>query len=152
MPTHFSNADSRTLDFLVEAIDNFGDVGFALDLGESLLFLRPKWEIRFFCDNREVFDRLTNKRPHPRIVYWNLIEYKNVNPSETVVSFFDRKLPQIPFFTQAGNRKILQLSYLRFDSGITSLNGTRYRIEGGEVVHLVPSPIVGGAGIVVPRS
>lgn len=137
MPENFSNVHSRTVDFLVRAIDNFGDVGFALDLGESLLFLRPEWRVRFFCDDRGVFDRLTLGMPHPKMEYRNLGEYRNFQPSSAVISFFDF----IPPETEGHIEKLLRISYLRFDAGVSSMNATRYRAERSEVVHLVPSPV-----------
>ena len=142
----------KTLDFLVTAIDNFGDTGFALDLAESVLFERPDWDVRFFSDDRGLFDRLTAGRPHPNVVYFELSEYESFEPSESVVSFFDRKLPEAHFAKFPKSKKIVQLSYLRFDTDVGSMNGTRYRIGNDEVVHLVPSPLSGGAGIVVGRS
>jgi hypothetical protein len=137
MPETLSLRNSRTVDFLVTAIDNFGDVGFALDLGESLLFWRPEWRIRFFCDDRKVFDRLTAGKPHPRMEYRNLGEYRDVPPSSRAVSFFDLAPPKTDWHVE----KLLRISYLRFDSGVASMNGTRYRTERGETVHLVPSPL-----------
>lgn len=148
----------RTLDFLVTAVDNFGDTGFALDLAESLLSARPEWNVRFFSDNRPLFDRLTNGRPHPSVAYFELSEYESLEPAETVVSFFDRRLPEAHFAKFPFPKKILQLSYLRFDAdrpgrpGVGSLNGTRYRLGNDEVVHLVPSPLPEGAGVVVNPS
>lgn len=131
----------KTLDFLVTCVDNFGDIGFALDLGESLLSFRPEWKIRFFCDNREVFDQLCQGRIHPNIFYYELSEYENSPPSKEIFSFFDRKLPQEHFEKFAYSKKILQFSCLRFDSGVGSMNGTRYTIGNNEFLHLVPSPI-----------
>lgn len=141
----------KTLDFLVTAVDNFGDTGFALDLAESVLFERPDWNVRFFSDDRALFDRLTAGRPHPGMAYFELSDYENYEPSESVVSFFDRKLPEAHFAKFPQAKKIVQLSYLRFDPDVASMNGTRYRIGNDEVVHLVPSPLPGGAGIVVGR-
>lgn len=137
MPETLSPRNSRTVDFLVTAIDNFGDVGFALDLGESLLFRRPEWRIRFFCDDRKVFDRLTADKPHPKMEYRDLEEHCGADPSGWIVSFFDFDPPD----GNAGYEKLLRISYLRFDSGVASMNGTRYRTERGETVHLVPSPL-----------
>lgn len=142
----------KTLDFLVTAVDNFGDTGFALDLAESVLFERPDWNFRFFSDDRRLFDRLSAGRPNPRVAYFELSEYESFEPSESVVSFFDRKLPEAHFAKFPKSKKIVQLSYLRFDTDVGSMNGTRYRIGNDEVVHLVPSPLSGGAGIVVGRS
>ncbi|MFB0964097.1 MAG: elongation factor P maturation arginine rhamnosyltransferase EarP [Patescibacteria group bacterium] len=142
----------KTLDFLVTAVDNFGDTGFALDLAESVLFERPDWNVRFFSDDRGLFDRLSAGRPNPRMAYFELSEYESFEPSASVVSFFDRKLPEAHFAKFPKSKKIVQLSYLRFDPDVGSMNGTRYRIGNDEVVHLVPSPLSGGAGIVVGRS
>ena len=154
----------KNLDFLVTAVDNFGDTGFALDLAESVLSERPDWNIRFFSDDRELFDRLCVNRPHPKVRYFELSEYETFEPSETIVSFFDRKLPEAHFAKYAFPKKILQISYLRFDAdsagrpGVGSLNGTRYRIgdgrngnSGDEVIYLVPSPLPEGAGVVVRK-
>ncbi len=142
----------KTLDFLVTAVDNFGDTGFALDLAESVLSERPDWNVRFFSDDRALFDRLSAGRPHPRVAYFELSDYETFEPSASVVSFFDRKLPEGHFAKFPFPKNILQLSYLRFDPGVGSLNGTRYRIGNDEVVHLVPSPLPGGAGIVVGKT
>lgn len=131
----------KNLDFLVTAVDNFGDTGFALDLAESVLSARPDWNVRFFSDDRGLFDRLTAGRPHPNVPYFELSEYGNFEPSASVISFFDRKLPEARFAEFPHPKKILQLSYLRFDPGVASMNGTRYRIGNDEVVHLVPSPL-----------
>ena len=141
----------KTLDFLVTAVDNFGDTGFALDLAESVLSERPYWNVRFFSDDRALFDRLSAGRPHPRVAYFELSDYESSEPSESVVSFFDRKLPEAHFAKFPFPKKILQLSYLRFDPDVGSMNGTRYRIGDDEVVHLVPSPLSEGAGIVVGK-
>jgi hypothetical protein len=146
---------SKTLDFLVTCVDNYGDIGFAVDLAESILFARPDWNVRFFSDNREIFDRLTDARPHPGVSYGELSQYETIEPSGDVISFFDRKLPEAHFTRYAQVKKILSLSYLRFDadisgrSGVGSMNGVRYQIGSAEVVHLVPSPLSEGAGIVI---
>lgn len=140
---------NRNLDFLVTAIDNFGDTGFALDLAESVLFDRPDWNVRFFSDDRALFDRLTDGRPHPKVSYFELSEYESRKPSAFVVSFFDRKLPEAHFAKFPHPKKIIQLSYLRFDTDVGSMNGTRYRLGRDEVIHLVPSPLESGAGVVV---
>lgn len=142
----------KTLDFLVTAVDNFGDTGFALDLAESVLSERPDWNVRFFSDDRALFDRLSAGRPHPRVTYFELSDYENSKPSRGIVSFFDRKLPEAHFSKFPFPKKILQLSYLRFDPDVRSMNGTRYRIGDNEVVHLVPSPLETGAGIVVGKT
>ena len=131
----------KTLDFLVTAVDNFGDTGFALDLAESVLHARPDWNVRFFSDDRALFDRLTSGRPHSKVSYFELSGYENAAPSASVISFFDRKLPEGHFAKFPHTKKILQLSYLRFDPGVASMNGTRYRFGNDEVVHLVPSPL-----------
>ncbi|MDQ1343802.1 MAG: Protein-arginine rhamnosyltransferase [Patescibacteria group bacterium] len=150
-------AVKKNIDFLVTAVDNFGDTGFALDLAESVLSERPDWTVRFFSDDRELFERLSARRPHAKVPYFELSGYGNIEPSETIVSFFDRKLPEAHFAKYAFPKKILQISYLRFDAdsadrpGVGSLNGTRYRIGGDEVVHLVPSPLPEGAGVVVRK-
>ncbi len=139
----------RVLDFLVTVVDNYGDTGFALDLAESLLSVRSGWKIRFFSDDRAIYDRLTDGRPHPNVEYRDLSEYENVTPSSAIVSFFDRKLPEAHLAAHPFPKKILKVSYLRFDPMLASLNGTRYRLGDDEIVHLVPSPSPGGAGIVV---
>ncbi len=131
----------KTLDFLVTVIDNFGDTGFALDLAESVLSERPDWNVRFFSDDRGLFDRLTDGRTHTKVSYFELSEYENSEPSASVISFFDRRLPEARFAKFPHPKKILQLSYLRFDPGVPSMNGTRYRLGNDEVVHLVPSPL-----------
>lgn len=141
----------KNLDFLVTAVDNFGDTGFALDLAESVLSERPDWNVRLFSDDRVLFDRLTAGRPHSKVSYFELSTYENAEPSAAVISFFDRKLPEAHFEKFPHSKKILQLSYLRFDPGVESMNGTRYRFGNDEVVHLVPSPLEGGAGVVVGR-
>lgn len=144
-----------TLDFLVTAVDNYGDTGFALDLAESLLSRRPNWTVRFFSDDRALFDRLVSERPHPGVSYFELADYETFEPSDKIVSFFDRKLPEAHFAKYDFPKKILQLSYLRFDAdsegrpGVGSLNGTRYLAGDDEVVHSVPSPLKEGAGVVV---
>lgn len=131
----------KTLDFLVTAVDNFGDTGFALDLAESVLYARPDWRVRFFSDDRALFDLLTAGHKHSEVSYFDLSEYENAEPTKYVVSFFDRKLPEAHFAKFPHSKKILQLSYLRFDAGVASMNGTRYRLGEDEVVHLVPSPL-----------
>jgi hypothetical protein len=146
---------SKTLDFLVTCVDNYGDIGFALDLAESILFARPDWNVRFFSDNSETFDRLTDARPHPGVSYGELSQYETIEPSEFIVSFFDRKLPEAHFARHAKAKKILSLSCLRFDTdipgrnGVGSMNGVRYKIGADEVVHLVPSPLAEGAGVTI---
>lgn len=143
------------MDFLVTAIDNFGDTGFALDLAERLLEKRPGWRIRFFSDDRKLFDRLSAGRLPRGLEYAELAGYESVAPADRIASFFDRKLPESHVAAFPYPKKILQISYLRFDAdapghpGVGSLDATTYRIGKDTVTHLVPSPLAEGSGIVV---
>ena len=138
----------KTLDILVKAIDNFGDFGFALDLSEAILFENPDTEIRFFGDNVELFSLLTQGKISQKIVYHPLENYTKSPPSDTVILCFDMKMDMDFFLEQTKKIRIFILSYLRFDDGVGSMNGTHYEIGNVSVTHLVPSPREDGAGII----
>lgn len=43
------------IDFYVSVIDNYGDMGFAVNLAESLHVRYPDTVFRFFSDNEDLF-------------------------------------------------------------------------------------------------
>lgn len=159
------DADEKTgifpsvVDFTVPVIDNFGDLGFALSLGISLLDRNPGLRIRFFSENRELFGNMLGGKIPERLSYFPLETWAKSERSPVRFNFFGYGIREGELAGRENPKKILNFDYLQFhrgtgpaDPGIASLHGTEYEIGGKKIVHVVPSPLSEGGGVVVPRN
>ncbi len=143
-----------TLDFLVPIIDNFGDLGFALELALGLTRCDPSIRVRIWSQSHELFVQMLPNCPQD-IEYHDLGDYNPEIESPLACTFFGYKLGQ----GVHSHKRILQFDYLQFagapDSpssrAITSFHGTQYSDRALDITHLVPSIGSAGGGI-VPRT
>lgn len=157
IPTGNTLGKGAILDFTVPVIDNFGDMGFALSLAVSLLEKMPSTRVRFFSENRELFGKMVGNSKSERLEYHELSTWTEVEHSEIRLNFFGYKIHESDMDGRSFPRKVLNFDYLQFhrhggatDPGIASIHGMRYPAGSMEVVHLVPSPLTEGGGVVVP--
>jgi hypothetical protein len=146
------------VDFTVPVIDNFGDMGFALTLGISLLDRHPELRIRFFSENPELFEKMLGGNVLDRLSYFSLETWGASERSVVRFNFFGFKIREEELAGNENPKVILNFDYLQFhrgtgpaDPGIASLHGTEYEIGGKNIVHWVPSPLSEGGGVVVQR-
>lgn len=142
------------IDFYVSVIDNYGDMGFAVNLALSLHEKYPNLRIRFFSDDLTLFQKFFREGAPEWIQYVSLDVLESGNPptpSTLICNFFDRPLPKGYFVQFPYEKTIVSFSYFLLHTGLESLHGTTYVLESGcdRVIHFVPSLLSGGGGVIV---
>ncbi len=142
-------SSAPSIDFYVSVIDNYGDMGFAVNLAETLHARYPSITFRFFSDNESLFQVFFPEQTPAWIGYYSLEALTREGapiPSSLIFSFFDYKIPkkylaQFPF-----PKTIVVFSYFVLHQGLESLHGTKYTLENGHdtIIHFVPSLLSGG--------
>lgn len=122
------------IDFYVSVIDNYGDMGFALNLADTFYFHDKNLEIRFFSDDEKLFKLMSKKLLCKKnICYYELQSVKKYTPNTYIFNFFDRKIER-EFLSQFDFPiNIINFSYFLLHSGngifspsIESLHGKTY--------------------------
>lgn len=80
------------IDFYVSVIDNYGDMWFALNLADTLFYHDDSHEVRFFSDDKKLFEKMSKWLNTKYIEFFDLSEIKKHTPSSYIFNFFDRKL------------------------------------------------------------
>lgn len=80
------------IDFYVSVIDNYGDMWFALNLADTLFYHDDSLEVRFFSDDKKLFEKMSKWLNTKYIEFFDLSEIKKHTPSSHIFNFFDRKL------------------------------------------------------------
>ena len=144
----------KTIDFYVSVIDNYGDMGFAVNLVESLHARYPSMFFRFFSDDEDLFQIFFPGGKPIWIEYYSLETLAQDNPplpSSLIFSFFDYKISQNYLIQFHFPKTIVVFSYFVLHEGLESLHGTKYTLENGQdtMMHFVPSLLSGGWGVIV---
>jgi hypothetical protein len=137
------------IDFYVSVIDNYGDMGFAVNLALSLHEKYPNLRIRFFSDDFVLFQKFFRVSVPEWMEYTPLDVLESENPpapSVFIYNFFDRSLPKTYLARFPYEKTIVSFSYFLLHTGLESLHGTIYVLESGydTVIHFVPSLLLGG--------
>lgn len=144
----------QTIDFYVSVIDNYGDMGFAVNLALSLHEKHPDMIIRFFSDDRGLFQKFFGEINPEWVEYRSLDTLSQENlpaPAKLICSFFDYPLPKAYLAKFSYPKTIVVFSYFLLHKGLESLHGTTYLLESGydTVIHFVPSLLPGGGGVII---
>ena len=147
-------ASISTIDFYVSVIDNYGDMGFALNFAFSVHIKYPNLKIRFFSDDEVLFQEFIKGRDIAWLEYYSLDSIggaSEIVPSELICSFFDYRIPKEYLAGFPFPKTIVVFSYFLLHKGLESLHRTRYVLESGydTVIHFVPSLLSGGGGVIV---
>lgn len=142
------------IDFYVSVIDNYGDMGFAVNLALSLHKKYPDFRIRFFSDDSALFQKFFRKGVPEWMEYRLLEELEKENPitpANLICNFFDRPLPKMYLARFPYEKTIISFSYFLLHTGLESLHKTTYVLESGHdrVIHFVPSLLHGGGGVII---
>ncbi len=149
------NFTSQThIDFYVSVIDNYGDMGFAVNLAFTLHEKYPRMRIRFFSDDTLLFQKFFPGKSPDWIEYVPLTALKwekPPSPSTYIFNFFDYPLPKDYLWGFQYQKTIIAFSYFLLHKGLESLHQTTYVLESGydTVIHFVPSLLSGGGGVIV---
>lgn len=140
-----------SLDFCVSVVDNYGDMGFAVNLALSLHEKHPNLRIRFFSDDAMLFRKILGDRTIGFIEYIDLGAYEKHTPSECLFSFFDRAISEEFLSRFPFPKTIVRFGYFLLHSGIESLHGTEYLLsnEHDRVIHCIPSLLPRTGGIII---
>ncbi len=142
------------IDFYASVIDNYGDMGFAVNLALSLHTKYTGTTIRFFSDDEILFQKLFGEKVPYWIQYIPLKKLKSLNPpppSALIYSFFDYPLQNEYLAKFPYQKMIISFSYFLLHKGLESLHGTTYVLESGydTVIHFIPSLLPKGGGIII---
>lgn len=127
------------IDFLTTIIDNFWDAGFAFHLAISLLYNDNNLQIRFFCDDKELFLQLKGNLEIQNLTYYDLKDFEKEKTSETIYNFFDRKINFEYLHSFSYNIKLINFSYFLMHDGVQNLHNTSYQSKNVSVTHYIPS-------------
>ncbi|MDD5197453.1 MAG: elongation factor P maturation arginine rhamnosyltransferase EarP [Candidatus Gracilibacteria bacterium] len=149
------NLSSLTsIDFSVSVVDNYGDMGFAVNLALSLHERYPNLCIRFFSDDEILFRKFFPENTPEWMEYMPLGALSQSNPpppAKLLCSFFDYPIQKEYLAKFPYSKTIVSFSYFLLHSGLESLHRTRYSLESGydTVIHFIPSLLPGGGGIII---
>ncbi|MGE4444151.1 MAG: elongation factor P maturation arginine rhamnosyltransferase EarP [Candidatus Altimarinota bacterium] len=137
------------IDFLTTIIDNFGDAGFAFHLAISLLYNDKNLQIRFFCDDKELFLQLKGNLEIQNLTYYDLKDFEKEKPSQIIYNFFDRKINFEYLHSFSYDIKLINFSYFLMHDGVKNLHNTSYQSKNVQVTHYIPSLLPEGGGVII---
>lgn len=115
-------------------------------------------KIRFFSENYELFLDMLDGQIPKNLEYLELKDWSTSTHSPIRCNFFGEKIREEDLIGQKYPTKILNFDYLQFhkdggmgNPGVGSLHGTSYTIAETEVIHIVPSLLPEGGGVVIPK-
>jgi Elongation-Factor P (EF-P) rhamnosyltransferase EarP len=140
----------------VPVIDNFGDLGFALELALDLTHRYPNIRVQVWSESPELYNTmLGDPIKYSQISYQDLAGFDVREGVFPIVTFFGYKISGQP----AHLRRVWQCDYLQFsgasgsaaESTLRSFDGTSYCDGNLEYIHRVPALSQYGAGVVHRR-
>lgn len=129
----------QKIDFYVELIDNFWDLGFAYNVAIRLLEDKKDLNIRFFSNNKDLYLKLWWWWETPNIEYFDLNEIVSVEPSKTIINFFDRKINYDYLYTFPFEINLINSWYFSIHEWTESLHMTTYTQKNVKTTHFIPS-------------
>ena len=142
-----------TVDFLVPIIDNFGDLGFALELAIDLTHRNPSIRVQIWSESPGLYKKmLGDPNKYSQISYQDLARFDICEGVSPLAIFFGYKISGQPSHL----RRVWQFDYLQFsgasgsvaESTLKSFDGTSYRDGNLAYIHRVPALSQYGAGVV----
>lgn len=125
-------SSAQSIDFYVSVIDNYGDMGFAVNLAFSLQMKHPHLRIRFFSDDNVLFQKFFPNNAPEWLEYLPLGILQDLNPpapSNLIFNFFDYHFPKKYLSGFPYQKTIISFSYFLLHAGLESLHGTTYALE-----------------------
>lgn len=131
---------NKKIDFYVDVIDNFWDLGFAINLIFIMLKNDSKLEIRLFSNDEKLYKNMVQNNIFIKnIVYFDLKEIYKFEPNNLIFNFFDRKIDFEFLKNKNYEIKLINFSYLLMHKWVENLHLTSYRDKNIEITHFVPS-------------
>lgn len=128
------------IDFYVDVVDNFWDLGFALNLAFIILKNDNSYEITLFSNDEKLFKNMLKKNDIIlKIKYHDLSEIKLYEPSSLIFNFFDRKIDFDYLNSFGKNIKLINFGYFLLHSWVERLHLTNYFTKNIDVTHFIPS-------------
>lgn len=131
---------NKKIDFYVDVIDNFWDLGFAINLIFIMLKNDSKLEIRLFSNDEKLYKNMVKNNIFIKnIVYFDLKEIYKFEPNNLIFNFFDRKIDFDFLKSKNYEIKLINFSYFLMHKWVETLHLTNYRDKNIEITHFVPS-------------
>ena len=138
------------IDILVHLVDNFWDIGFALELMLSLESWFPgEFQFRVFTNEvwrtNDFFSR--NQHLFPKCAIFDIHTFLDSWPELLILALFHAPILK---FSDGKKRLVLRIDYLSFDPVWIAMNGQEhlYSSEITQIIELIPSPCPKGAGLI----
>ena len=140
------------IDFYTTIIDNYWDAWFSFNLAISLLYYKKDLKIRYFSDDKGLFDKMMWNKNISNITFYDLKEIKKLTPSKYIFNFFDRKI-DFPFYREFDfDIKMISFSYFLMHSWVKSLHNTNYKSYNLDVTHYIPSLLEEGGWVIINKN
>lgn len=130
------------IDFYVELIDNFWDLGFAYNIFLNLIKVYPDLEVRFFSNSHDLFMKLSYWKKSKQIKYFDLKDITKYEPNKIIFNFFDRKVNYEYLNKFDFNIKLINFWYFSTHNNSKNLHLTSYSQKNVYVTHFIPSFIL----------
>lgn len=141
----------QNIDFYVELIDNFWDLGFAYNVAIRFLEDKKDLNIRFFSNNKDLYLKLWWWWETPNIEYFDLSEIVSVEPSKTIINFFDRKINYDYLYTFPFEINLINSWYFSIHEWTESLHLTNYTQKNVKTTHFIPSVLPNTWWVIINR-
>jgi len=143
---------NKKIDFYVDVVDNFWDLGFAINLIFIMLKNDSKLEIRLFSNDEKLYKNMVqNNIFYKNIVYFDLKEIHKFEPNNLIFNFFDRKIDFEFLKTKKYEIKLINFSYFLMHKWVEDLHLTNYRDKNIEITHFVPSLLKNTGWVLINR-
>lgn len=139
------------IDILITIVDNYGDMGFAM---EFALALHREYPEQYLCilwvDDLLTMRNFAKKSWREDIQIADIQEFWKLRKSAICVSILHAPIPDVHLFTDRA--LILRIDYLSLDPLWISHNGWEHirSTRDRQIIELIPSPLLEGAGL-IPR-
>ncbi|MDD3144831.1 MAG: elongation factor P maturation arginine rhamnosyltransferase EarP [Candidatus Gracilibacteria bacterium] len=141
------------IDFYVDVVDNFGDLGFALNLAFIMLKNDNSYEITLFSNDEKLFKNMLKKNDMiSKIKYHELSEIGLYEPSSLIFNFFDRKIDFDYLNSFDKNIKLINFGYFLLHTGVEKLHLTNYSTKNVDITHFIPSLLDLTGGVLINKS
>ncbi len=139
------------IDFYVDVIDNFWDMGFAYHIAQRLVERKPEVKIRFFSHDKNLFDQISQNDVSTNITYFDESEKYSLASSRIIYNFFDKKLDEKYLKSFDFEIQIYNFTYFMMHKWCQNLHNTSYTTHNLTIRHLVPSLLFDTFWVVIPE-
>lgn len=129
----------QKVDFYVECIDNFWDLGFAYNVAIKLLENKNNLYIRFFSNNKDLYLKVWWSKETPNIEYFDLSDIGYIEPNKNIINFFDRKINFDYLYTFPFEINLVNSGYFSIHEWAENLHMTTYTQKNVKITHFIPS-------------